>query len=386
MRKKVCVVTGSRAEYGLLRWVMQGIKDSDQLELQLLVTGSHLSPAFGETYQEIEADGFSIDRRIDLELGDDTDQSVANAMSLALGGVARALQEMRPDIVLVLGDRYEIFAAAAAAMVCRIPIAHLHGGETTEGAMDEAIRHSVTKMSHLHFVAAPEYARRVVQLGEDPGSVNLVGGLGIDAILRQPRMSREELERSLDFRFLKRNLLVTYHPVTLDESPQTSQMTELLDALGELADTGLIFTMPNADQGGLGMAEQIRQFVDAHPNARLFTSLGQRRYFSCIGHVDGVIGNSSSGLLEVPSFAKGTVNIGDRQRGRLLAKSVINCGTSKAAILEAIQTLYSDKFHDRLKTVANPYGDGGASEKIIQVLENCRLSGILKKSFHDLSH
>lgn len=384
MKRKVCVVTGSRAEYGLLRWVMQGIKDSEKLDLQLLVTGAHLSPAFGETYREIEADEFTIDRKINLELGEDTDLSIANAMALALNGIALALQDLQPDLLLVLGDRYEIFSAAAAAMVSRVPIAHLHGGETTEGAIDEAIRHAITKMAHLHFVAAPDYEHRVIQLGEDPHRVYLVGGLGIDSILRHPFLSREELSEALKFSFLERNLLVTFHPVTLENDSSKLQMSELLQALGSLKDTGLIFTMPNADPGALGMTAQVEQFVAAHPNARLYSSLGQQRYFSCIRQVDGVIGNSSSGLLEVPSFLKGTVNIGSRQRGRLKAASVIDCQPQCQAILNAIATMYAPEFHTLLQATKNPYGDGGASDKIVSILERISFQHLLEKSFHDI--
>lgn len=383
MKRKVCVVTGSRAEYGLLRWVMQGILDSKRLELQLMVTGSHLSPEFGNTYREIEADGFRIDRKVYLNLGVDTELSTARAMALALSGCADAFNEMQPDILLVLGDRYEIFSAAAAAMISRIPIAHLHGGETTEGAVDEAIRHSITKMAHLHFVAAPEYERRVLQLGEAPESVYTVGGLGIDSILRLPLLTKEDLSASLEFKFLPQNLLVTFHPVTLENATAAQQLSELLLALAELKDTGLIFTMPNADAGGLAMTDQIRQFVASHPNSRLYASLGQQRYFSCLKQVNGVVGNSSSGLLEAPSFGIGTVNIGDRQRGRLMASSVINCEPTRGAIKIAIDTLYSEGFQRQLGNVRNPYGDGGASEKIVNVLESHSLMNILKKSFHD---
>jgi GDP/UDP-N,N'-diacetylbacillosamine 2-epimerase (hydrolysing) len=363
---------------------MKGIKDSEKLVLQLLVTGAHLSQAFGETYSEIEADGFTIDRKINLELGADTDLSIANAMALALNGIALALQDLQPDLLLVLGDRYEIFSAAAAAMVTRVPLAHLHGGESTEGVIDEAIRHSITKMAHLHFVAAPDYERRVIQLGEDPQRVYMVGGLGIDSILRHPVLSRQELSESLDFRFQKRNLLVTFHPVTLENTSATLQMFELLQALGTLKDTGLIFTMPNADSGALGMNTQIAQFVSAHPNARLYPSLGQQRYFSCIRQVDGVIGNSSSGLLEVPSFLKGTVNIGSRQRGRLKAPSVIDCQPQCQAILNAIATMYAPEFQTRLQATKNPYGDGGASDKIVSILERISFQHLLEKSFHDI--
>lgn len=386
MKRKICVVTGSRAEYGLLRWVMQRVRDSAALELQLLVTGAHLAPAFGETYREIEAHGFHIDSKVDLQLGADSETSIAQAMALGLSGFAKALQELRPDVLLVLGDRYEIFAAAAAAMVCRVPIAHLHGGETTEGAFDEAIRHSVTKMSHLHFVAAPEYQRRVVQLGEDPARVYLVGGLGIDSILHHPVLTRTELCQALDFELRPRNLLVTFHPVTLEDSTAQAQMAELLQALDALEDTGLLFTMPNADPGSLALTEQIACFVAERANTRLYASLGQQRYFSCLRQVDGVVGNSSSGLLEVPSFGKGSINIGDRQRGRLMADSVIQCEPTRESIAAALQTLYSGAFQSRLKDVRNPYGEGGASEKIVAVLEKCSLAHILKKSFHDLPY
>jgi len=386
MKRKICVVTGSRAEYGLLRWVMQRVRNSSVLELQLLVTGAHLSPAFGETYREIEDHGFRIDRKIDLHLGEDSHASIAQAMALGLSGFANALQELRPDMLLVLGDRYEIFAAAAAAMICRVPIAHLHGGETTEGAFDEAIRHAVTKMSHLHFVAAPEYQRRVVQLGEDPARVYLVGGLGIDSILQYPVLTRTELCEALDFKLRTRNLLVTFHPVTLEDSTAQAQLAELLQALDTLEDTGLLFTMPNADPGALALTELIERFVADRPHTRLYASLGQQRYFSCLRQVDGVIGNSSSGLLEVPSFGKGTINIGDRQRGRLMADSVIQCVPNRADIVSALQMLFSTEFQGRVKDVSNPYGEGGASEKIVAVLEKCSLDNILKKSFHDLPY
>lgn len=386
MKRKICVVTGSRAEYGLLRWVMQRVRDSAALELQVLVTGAHLSPAFGETYREIEAHGFRIDRKINLHLGADSDASIAQAMALGLSGLAAALNELRPDLLLVLGDRYEIFAAAAAAMVCRVPIAHLHGGETTEGAFDEAIRHSVTKMSHLHFVAAPEYQRRVVQLGEDPSRVYMVGGLGIDSILQLPALDRAELCQALDFELRARNLLVTFHPVTLEDATAQAQLAELLQALDGLQETGLLFTMPNADPGALALTEQLVRFVADRPHARLYASLGQQRYFSCLRYVDGVVGNSSSGLLEVPSFGKGTINIGDRQRGRLMAASVIQCEPDRASIAAALKILYSPKFQVRLQDVRNPYGEGGASEKIVAVLEKCSLANILKKSFHDIPY
>lgn len=385
MSRKICVITGTRAEYGLLRWVMQGIKDDPELTLQVIATGMHLSPEFGLTYREIEKDGFCIDSKVEMLLSSDTPTGLAKSMGLGLIGFADALQQMQPDLVLVLGDRFEIFSAVAAAMVARIPVAHLSGGETTEGAFDEAIRHSITKMSHLHFVAAEEYRKRVIQLGEHPERVFLVGGLGIDNIKKLILLDRPALEESLEFRFGEKNLLVTFHPVTLENATSADQMTELLAALEMLDDTNLIFTMPNADTDGRILFNMIEQFVATHFNARAYTSLGQLRYLSCIQYVDGVVGNSSSGLAEVPSFGKGTVNIGDRQRGRLKAESVIDCAPDRYSIVAAIQQLYSPIFQAKLKAVRNPYGDGGASEKIVQVLKEYPLESVLKKSFHDLA-
>jgi len=382
--KKICVVTGTRAEYGLLRWVMEGIRQSPVLELQLIATGMHLSPEFGMTVDAIEADGFEIDRKVEMLLSSDTAVGLTKSMGLGMIGFADALAELKPDLMLVLGDRYEIFAAATSAMIARIPIAHLHGGETTEGAFDEAIRHSITKMSHLHFVAAEEYQQRVIQLGEQPEHVFNVGGLGIDNILRLNLLARDELEAALNFKFAKRNLLVTFHPVTLEQNTSAQQMDELLAALAELKDTGLIFTMPNADTQGRILFDKVNEFCAGHPQARAYTSLGQLRYLSCIQHVDGVVGNSSSGLAEVPSFKKGTINIGDRQRGRLKAASVIDCEPDKDSIRSAFKLLYSTEFQAQLSAVENPYGNGGASGEIVRILESQSLDNLLKKRFYDL--
>lgn len=383
--KKICVVTGTRAEYGLLRWVMEGMRQSSELELQLIATGMHLSPEFGMTVEAIEADGFTIDRRVEMLLSSDTAVGITKSMGLGMIGFADALAELKPDLLLVLGDRYEIFAAAASAMIARVPIAHLHGGETTEGVFDEAIRHSITKMSHLHFVAAEEYRRRVIQLGEQPEHVFNVGGLGVDSILRLKLLSRDELEEALGFKLAVRNLLITFHPVTLECGNSAQQVDELLAALSELRDTGLIFTMPNADTDGRVLFRKIEDFCARHPQARAYTSLGQVRYLSCIKHVDGVVGNSSSGLAEVPSFKKGTINIGDRQRGRLRAESVIDCQPERKFISRAISKLYNSAFHASLAKVENPYGSGGASEAILSILKDQSYESLLKKSFLDWS-
>ena len=362
---------------------MKGIKDDPEVTLQIIATGMHLSPEFGLTYEAIEQDGFRINRKVEMLTSSDTPVGIAKSMGLGLIGFADALHELNPDLIVVLGDRFEIFAAVSAALVARIPVAHLHGGEATEGLIDEAIRHAITKMSHLHFVAAEAYRQRVIQLGEQPDRVFLVGGLGIDNIKRLQLLDKTTLETSLDFKLGHKNLLITFHPVTLETATATNQMQELLAALAELKDTQLIFTLPNADTDGRTLIKMVEQFVAQHPNASAYTSLGQLRYLSCIAQVDGVVGNSSSGLAEVPSFKKGTINIGDRQRGRLQAESVINCEPTRENITDALAQLYSTDFQMSLHQVTNPYGDGGASEVIISTIKTISLDGLLKKRFYD---
>lgn len=384
MSRRICFITGTRAEFGLLRWLMQEVQDCPSLEISVLATGMHLSPEFGLTYREIEQAGFKIDAKVEMLLSSDTAAAVTKSMGLGLIGYADAFERLSPDLIVVLGDRFEIFAAVAAAMIAGIPVAHLHGGETTEGAFDEAIRHSITKMSHLHFVAAEDYRRRVIQLGEHPEHVFLVGGMGIDALKRIELMSRESLEESIGFKFGSRNLLVTFHPVTLEDQSSVQQLSELLRALDELQDTNLIFTMPNADTGGRELTDMVNTFVASHSNARAYSSLGQLRYLSCLQFVDGVVGNSSSGLAEAPSMGVGTINIGDRQKGRLSARSVINCPARLADIREALDKLYEPTFRSMLSETVNPYGSGGASKKILEVLRNHDLENLLKKSFFDL--
>ena len=384
MSRKISVVTGSRADYGLLRWVMQGIKDDPELNLQVIATGMHLSPIFGLTHKVIEEDGFRIDAKVEILGSSDSPAAIAESMALALAGTAKAFSELKPDLVVVLGDRFEIFAATAAALVFKIPVAHLHGGETTEGAFDEAFRHSITKMSHLHFVATDEYRSRVIQLGENPKNVYLVGGVGIDSIKNLPLLSREELEAQLGIKFGAKSLLITFHPVTLDAESPEHQMKELLAALSHLNDTTLIFTIPNADTGGHVLIRMIEEFVGQNENAKVFTSLGQLKYLSCISYVDGVVGNSSSGITEVPTFKKGTINVGDRQLGRIQAASVINCEPKENDIKRAIKTLYSPEFKSNLAATENPYGEGGASARVVKTLKEFSLEGIIKKTFHDL--
>ena len=315
----------------------------------------------------------------------DTASGTAKSMGLGLIGFGDAFDRLKPDLIVLLGDRFEVLAAASAALVAGIPVAHLHGGETTEGAFDEAIRHAVTKMSHLHFVAAEEYRQRVIQLGEQPERVFLVGGLGIDAIQHIALLGRATLEAALGVTLGIRNLLITFHPVTLEAQSSEQQMAELLAALHALPDTRLIFTMPNADTGSRLLGKMVDDFVATHPQACSYASLGQLRYFSCLKLVDGVVGNSSSGLAEAPSLGVGTVNIGDRQRGRLKASSVIDCAPQRDAILAAIHRLYTPEFGQTLQATVNPDGQGGASEKIVKVLQHHPLDGIVKKVFHNLA-
>jgi GDP/UDP-N,N'-diacetylbacillosamine 2-epimerase (hydrolysing) len=343
----------------------------------------HLSPEFGLTYKAIEQDGFLIDRKVEMLTSSDTFVGIAKSMGLGLIGFADALHDLQPDLIVVLGDRFEIFSAVSAALVACIPVAHLHGGETTEGAFDEALRHSITKMSHLHFVAAEPYRQRVIQLGEQPDRVFLVGGLGIDNIKRLQLLNRAALEASLDLKLGAKNLLITFHPVTLEKATAEKQMEALLAALAELKDTQLIFTLPNADTGGRALIKMVQNFVVEHTNAYAYDSLGQLHYLSCILHVDGVVGNSSSGLAEVPSFKKGTINIGDRQRGRIQADSVINSEPTRESIAAALVELYSADFQTSLIKVINPYGEGGASTKIVNTLKHYPLDGIVKKTFFD---
>ena len=383
MNRKVCIITGTRAEYGLLRWVMQGIKTDPELTLQIIATGMHLSPEFGLTYREIEQDGFQIDRKVEMLTSSDTPVGIAKSMGLGLIGFADALNDLHPDLIVVLGDRFEIFSAVSAALVARIPVAHLHGGEATEGLIDEAIRHSITKMSHLHFVAAEKYRQRVIQLGEQPDQVFLVGGLGADNISRLKLLDRKALQQSLGFELGQKSLLVCFHPATLETNTAAQQMAELLASLDELRNIQLVFTMPNADTDGRVLIQLIEQFVAQHANTRAYTSLGQLRYLSCMAQVDAVVGNSSSGLLEAPSFQKGTINIGDRQRGRLQAASVINCEPTRHSITAALVRLYSKEFQASLSKVSSPYGEGGASCAIVAKIKSIPLSGVLKKRFYD---
>lgn len=379
--RKICVVTGTRAEYGLLKRLMLALMDDPAFRLQIIATGMHLSPEFGLTYKVIEADGFTIDEKVEMLLSSDTPKGISKSIGLGVIGFADAFERLKPDMVVLLGDRFEILAAAEAALIARIPVSHLAGGDTTEGAFDEAIRHSITKMSHLHFVTNDAALRRVRQLGEDPARTYNVGSTGIDELKRVKLLSKEELQKELGFVFKARNVLVTFHPATLDNEPADSQFRELLKALDEFGGgLGIIFTKPNADTGGRALIAMLEEFVSKRPNAKAYDSLGQLRYLSVISAVDAVVGNSSSGLYEVPSFKKPTVNIGDRQKGRVEASSVINCKPVSGEIYNAIK----QAFDKDCSGAVNPYGDGESVPRIIKILKETPDYGtLLKKHFFE---
>ena len=384
--RKICVVTGTRAEYGLLYWLMKEIQSTEGLELQIIATGMHLSPEFGLTYQQIESDGFVIDKKVEMLLSSDTEVGITKSMGIGMVGFADALSDLTPDLLVVLGDRYEIFVAASAATVARIPIAHINGGETTEGVIDEAFRHSITKMSHLHFSATEEYRNRVIQLGEQPDCVYNVGGTWIDNIVRLQLLDRNEFQKAIDFELGEKNILVTFHPVTLENATAEDQFQSLLDVLDEEEDIHIIFTKANADTNSRIINVMIDRFVSENPYRSVcFTSMGQLRYLSALQFMDGVVGNSSSGLTEAPSFKIGTINIGDRQKGRIKAHSVIDCEPTKQDIKCALMTLYSSSFEEKLMDVDNPYGNGGVAQRVVAVLRKSALHGLLKKSFYNIN-
>ena len=382
--KKICVVTGSRADYGLLKYLIKYISVSNKLKLQLLVTGSHLSKKFGNTINFIKKDGFKIECKVNMKIKSDTTKCILKSMSIGINNFAKALNKLKPDALLILGDRYEVFTVATSAMISGIPIIHLHGGESTEGSVDEAMRHSITKMSHLHFVSTEIYKNRVMQLGENPKKIFNVGAMAMDGIKKIKYLKRKQLEKKLKFTFLKKNLLITFHPVTLEYQNTSKQIEVLLNVLSEYKDTGLIFTMPNSDTSNSIIYKRIKNFCSINKNAKYFLSLGHDNYLSTIQYVDAVVGNSSSGIIEVPSFKKGTINIGDRQQGRLKAKSIIDCKINFMSIKNAINFLYSKNFQKSLKNIKNPYDKGEPSKKIINILEEQKFNNLLKKSFYKI--
>lgn len=382
--RKICFVTGTRAEYGLLSRLMRLVVDDKDLRLQIIATNMHLMPEYDETYKEIEADGFHIDRKVYMNKPSDNATGVIASMAEEMRGMNEALGELNPDILILLGDRYEILVAAEVALIHRIPIAHIHGGEITEGAFDDAIRHSITKMSSLHFTSTEEYRRRVIQMGEQPKTVFNCGSLGVENIKSIPLMSKDELEASLGFAILDNSILVTYHPVTLGGDP-TEDIYEFLSALESNKDLNIIFTMPNSDTGRNTIAKAIDEYVRSHPQkAKAFASLGLKRYLSVLKYVKAVVGNSSSGIIEVPSFGIPTLNIGNRQKGRLASKSVVNCDTSKEEIIKGLNFCLSAEMQEVAKIIENPYDKENTAQLIYAQLKIVDLKKIKMKSFYNL--
>ena len=384
--RKICFITGTRAEYGLLSRLMKMVQDDTDTQLQIIATNMHLSPKFGNTYQEIEKDGFTIDKKIPiLEDGKDDANATVKSMSKALAGYADAYDELKPDIVVVLGDRYEILAAATAALIERIPIAHLYGGDITEGAYDDSIRHSVTKMSHLHFTSCEEYRHRVIQLGEQPDHVFNVGSIGVENIKLLPLMSKAEIEKEIDFAIDDHTILATYHPVTLGNRTAKEDIDDFIAALDEMKDLRIIFTMPNSDNGSQAIVDAITTFVTQNPlRAKAFKSLGVLRYLSVMQQVVAVVGNSSSGLVEVPSFGIPTLNIGDRQKGRMSADSVFYCETDKQSVLKGLEVVLSDEFKEKAAATHNPYDKEGTAQAIFNVISTYPLDSLNQKHFYDI--
>lgn len=384
-KRKIAVVTGSRAEYGLLYWIIKEIHGDPDLVLQLVVSGMHLSPEFGLTYQEIESDGFPIAERVEMLLSSDTEVGVSNSIGLGIIGFSKAFERLKPDILVVLGDRFEILAAVTAAVIARIPVAHIHGGETTEGAIDEAIRHAVTKMSHIHFPTTDLYARRIRQMGEDPNRIFTSGAPGLDNISLLELPGREELSNKLGIEPDKKLAVITYHPVTLEKDTAERHMANLLAALAG-RDITLVFTHANADTGGRVVNQLIADFVKKTPNAYAFISLGRCIYFGLLSVADVMVGNSSSGIIEAPSFKLPVVNIGDRQRGRVRAANCIDCGVEQHEIAAALDRALDREFRESLDNLVNPYGAGKVSPRIVAKLKDIPLDEqLLKKSFRDLT-
>ncbi len=384
-KRKICVVTGSRAEYGLLCRLIKEIQLDEDLQLQIIATGMHLSPEFGLTYQQIELDGFKIDAKVDMLLSSDSPIGISKSIGVGVIGFADTLERLKPDIMVVLGDRFEILAAVQAAMVARIPVAHIHGGESSEGAIDENIRHAITKMAQWHFAAAEAYRKRVIQLGESPDRVFNVGAPGLDYLEDIHWLDKTVLEKELGITLNSPTFLVTYHPETLGLKAPLEGMNELLGALDELPDATVIFTYPNADTGGRILIEKINQWVSLNKNrAKAFVSLGQKRYLSLLKAVDVMIGNSSSGLIEAPVLKKATVNVGDRQKGRLKAASVVDVANDRSAIVNAVKKVLSEKFRKELPLTKSHYGSGSASCKIKNILKTIRLE--TQKCFFDIQH
>ena len=382
---KVCIITSTRADFGLLKNLIFEIKKNKNFLLKVIASGAHFSKKYGYTYDEIKESKIEIDKKIICKFKFDNPEGISQVMSKCILESSKIFESFRPDLLIVLGDRYEILASTISAHLCRIPVAHIHGGEVTQEVIDDAFRHSITKMSHVHFVANGIYKKRVIQLGENPKNIYVVGGLGVDSIKKTNLVTKNELEKKFNFKFSKANFLVNFHPETLNKNMAKQQIRELLSALTQLKNTSLIFTMPGADLENAIIAQAIKKFTLKNKNAYFFKSLGQINYFSFLKQIDGIIGNSSSGLLEMPYFKKGTINIGNRQTGRLISKSVINVKINKSKIILAIKKLLSNNFQKNIKNNTNPYGEPGASDKIVNILKKIKTEKIINKKFFDIN-
>ncbi len=383
--KRICVISGSRADYGLLYWTLTKLKDSSFFELQICVTGMHLSHEFGMTYKMIEKDGFKIDYKVETLISGDSGASVSKSVGLGIIGFTDVFEKLRPDLILVLGDRFEIFSAVSAGMALRIPIAHCHGGELSLGAIDDAMRHSITKMSHIHFVSTEDYSKRIVQLGEEKSRVFNVGALGIESLKKIKFKSKKQLKNELGINFLEKSFLITFHPETLNKKTSESKFAEILKAVDKFENTTLIFTKPNADSEGRLLIDMIDNYILKNRfKSFCFKSLGQTNYLSTMSNVNLIIGNSSSGLIEAPYFKIPTINVGDRQKGRLYGESVINCKCNYKSIYESIKKGLNANFLESIKNSKNPYGNSNSSSKIINVLKNKNFKNLINKPFVDI--
>jgi GDP/UDP-N,N'-diacetylbacillosamine 2-epimerase (hydrolysing) len=384
--RKICVITGSRAEYGLLYPLIKKIDSDSDLTLQLIVTGMHFSKEFGFTYKHIKDDGFLIENKLDMLLSSDSAVGIAKSMGVGLIGIADLYEKLAPDLILVLGDRFEIFSAVSAALMFKIPVAHIHGGEVTLGAIDDSMRHCISKMSHLHFSSNELYRKRLIQLGENPNTVFNVGALGVENISKVKLLEKRAIESLINFNFSERNLLISFHPATLEEMPVEQQFNNILLALDKLEKTHLIFTKSNADAGGKKINSMIDEYVANNPSKAIaYTSLGREKFYSVLNHMDGIVGNSSSGIIEAPSLQIGTINIGERQAGRILSSSVINSGSDQLDIENALDILYSVDFRNTVNNATNPYYGENTSDKIFNLLKYFSLKNITKKTFFDIN-
>jgi len=382
---KICIATGTRAEYGLLKPLIEKISADDEFTLQLLVTGAHLSPEFGLTYRQIEFDGYRIDAKVEMLLSSDTAEGITKSMGLGMIGYADAFKQLSPDLLVILGDRYEMLAVASTALIFRIPIAHISGGELTEGAYDDAIRHAITKMSALHFTSTEAYRQRVIQLGEQPERVYNVGAIGLDNFRSLKLLSKGELEKELNITFHRFNYLVGFHPETLSHQSVEVQFNELLQAIDMQTDSFFIFTKSNADTNGRIINQMMETYVNKHPEKSvLFASLGTLRYLSVMTLVTAVLGNSSSGIVEAPSIPTATINIGDRQKGRIQAESIINCNANKEEIVSAFHKVKSEEFRKKIENVINPYGNGTTSNQIMKIFKTLSPERLSRKTFYDI--